>query len=51
MEQNDTTPTSEQLDIIIRAGLNPDNWTVVKDYKYIMIINNRQTKETRRIGK
>lgn len=49
--QKNATPTKEQAETICKAGLKPDCWTVKKEYKYIMVIINRQTKEVRRIGK
>ena len=51
MAQKNATPTEEQQRVIIRAGLNPAYWTVIKDLQYSMIICNRQTKEVRMIGK
>ena len=51
MAQKNATPTEEQQQTIIRAGLNPAYWTVIKDLRYSMIICHRQTKEVRMIGK
>lgn len=51
MPQKNATPTREQAEVICKAGLKPDSWTVVKEYKYIMVVINRQTKEMRQIGK
>lgn len=49
--QKNATPTKEQAETICKAGLNPGCWSVVQEYKYIMVIINRETKEVRRIGK
>lgn len=51
MAQKNATPNKEQQMSIVRAGLNPAYWTVVKDLMYSMIICNRETKEVRIIGK
>ena len=51
MAQKNATPDKDQAQTIVRAGLNPMYWTVVKDLRYSMIICNRETKEVRMIGK
>jgi hypothetical protein len=51
MAQKNATPTEEQQMTIIRAGLKPYEWVVIKDLKYSMIIRNRVTNEVRMIGK
>lgn len=51
MAQKNATPTKEQSMTILRAGLKPTEWTVIKDLLYSMIICNRITKEVRLIGK
>ena len=51
MAQNNATPTEEQQQTIIRAGLNPANWTVIRDRMYSMVIINRDTKEVKNISK
>lgn len=51
MTQKSTTPTKEQQQNICNAGLRPDDWTVIKDLLYSMIIRNRHTNEYRMIGK
>lgn len=51
MSQKNATPTQEQKLNICKAGLKPDDWTVVKDLLYSMIIRNRHTNEYRMIGK
>ena len=51
MAQKNATPSAEQQQNIVRAGLNPAYWTVIKDLRYSMIICNLETKEVRMIGK
>lgn len=51
MAQNNATPSKEQQLNICNAGLRPDDWMVVKDLLYSMIIRNRHTNEYRMIGK
>ena len=51
MTQKNSTPTWEQIQTIIRAGLNPAKWSVIRDRKYSMVIINRDTKEVKNIGK
>lgn len=43
--------TNEQIEAIARAGLRPDDWLVVKDRKYSMVIRSRVTDEVKTIGK
>ena len=51
MAQKNATPTAEQQLTIVRAGLKPIEWVVIKDLKYSMIIRNRLTNEVKLIGK
>ena len=51
MAQKNATPTEEQQQTIIRAGLNPAHWTVIRDRMYSMVIINRDTKEVKNISK
>ena len=51
MAQKNATPTKEQQMNICKAGLKPDDWTVVQDFLYSMIIRNRSTGEYRQIYK
>ena len=51
MAQKNATPSTEQQENICRAGLNPAEWTVIKDLLYSMIIRNRITNEVKLIGK
>ena len=51
MAQKNATPTEDQCQSLIRAGLNPSEWTVIRDLRYRMVICNRDTKEVRMIGK
>ena len=43
--------TNEQIEAIARAGLIPDNWEVIRDRKYSMVIRSRVTNEVKTIGK
>lgn len=45
MAQKKSTPTLEQMRIIRKAGYNPLDWTVVKDFPASMIIANRNGKD------
>ena len=51
MAQKNATPTKEQQMTICNAGLKPDDWVVVKDLMYSMIIRNRYTNEHKMIYK
>lgn len=51
MGEKVTTPTDEQLEAIVRAGLKPSDWTVIRDRKYSMVILNCSTNEVKQIGK
>lgn len=51
MSQKNATPTKEQQMVIVRAGFNPIEWTVIKDLKYSMIIRNKFTQEVKLVGK
>ena len=51
MSKKNVVLSEEQQQTIVRAGLNPSYWTVIKDLRYSMIICNRETKEVRMIGK
>lgn len=51
MSKKNVVLSEEQQQNIVRAGLNPAYWTVIKDLRYSMIICNRETKEVRMIGK
>lgn len=43
--------TNEQIDAIARAGLRPDDWEVIRDRKYSMVIRNRKTNEVKMVNK
>lgn len=49
--QKNATPTEDQCQILIRAGLNPAEWSVIRELRYRMVICHRNTKEVRMIGK
>ena len=49
--QNNATPTGEQIEAMSRAGLNPDDWVVIRDLRYRMVIRSRITNEVKMIGK
>ena len=51
MAQKNASPTAEQSQVLINNGLRPEEWTVVKDLQYSMIIRNRITGEYRMVGK
>jgi hypothetical protein len=51
MEGKVATPTEEQLEAIVRAGLKPSDWKVIRDRKYSMVIINGSTNEVKRINK
>ena len=51
MEYTDAASTAEQTEVIIRAGLNPADWVVIREYTYRMIIRSRVTDEVKTIGK
>ena len=41
--------TNEQIEAIARAGLRPDDWEVIRDRKYSMVIRNRLTNEVKTV--
>lgn len=43
--------TREQIEAIARAGLRPDDWEIIRDRKYSMVIRNLDTNEVKMIGK
>lgn len=49
--QKNATPTSEQMEAIVRAGLKPSDWTVIRDRMYSMVILNCSTNEVKQISK
>ena len=51
MAQKNATPTGEQMEAMTRAGLNPEDWVVIRDLRYRMIIRSRVTNEVKMIGK
>lgn len=51
MGEKVATPTDEQLEAIVRAGLKPSDWKVIRDRKYSMVIINSSTNEVKQIGK
>lgn len=51
MKQKNATPDKGQAEAICRAGLRPEEWVVVKDYPYSMILRRRGSQEFRMIRK
>ena len=49
--QKNATPTSEQMEAMTRACLNPKDWVVVRDLRYRMVIRSRVTNEVKIISK
>lgn len=47
MTQKNATPTKEQKERILKAGLNPLVWTVMKELTHRLIIRNRLTGKVR----
>ena len=43
--------TREQIEAIARAGLRPDDWEIIRDRKYSMVIRTLDTNEVKMIGK
>lgn len=51
MAQKKSTPTPEQMQIIRRAGYDPTDWTVAKEFRTSMIIANRNGRDFVQIPK
>ena len=49
--QKNATLTSEQIEAMTRAGLNPEDWVVIRDLRYRMVIRSCVTNEVKMIGK
>lgn len=51
MAQKNATPTKEQKESILKAGMNPLAWTVMKELTRRLIIRHRLTGKVRVIDK
>ncbi len=51
MAQKNATPSKAQAEIIRRAGLDPQEYAVVKDLTYSIIVRHRATDEFKVLDK